>query len=132
MAEDILLKSQAGDIAAYLATPKGTAKGGVVVIQEIFGVNHHIRAVTDKFAAGGYIALAPRFFDHIKKNIELGYTPDTIAEGRGYVMTPGLGSAAPRRWRSPAIAGAAPSAGWRRRGSSPTRCRVTTAAASTG
>ena len=90
MAEDILLKSQAGDIAAYLATPKGTAKGGVVVIQEIFGVNHHIRAVTDKFAAGGYIALAPRFFDHIKKNIELGYTPDTIAEGRGYVMTPGF------------------------------------------
>ena len=90
MGEDILLKSKAGDIAAYLATPKGTAKGGVVVIQEIFGVNHHIRAVTDKFAAGGYIALAPRFFDHIKKNIELGYTPDTIAEGRGYVMTPGF------------------------------------------
>ena len=90
MAEDILLKSQAGDIAAYLATPKGTAKGGVVVIQEIFGVNHHIRAVTDKFAADGYVALAPAFFDHIKKNIELGYTPDTIAEGRGYVMTPGF------------------------------------------
>jgi len=90
MAEDILLKSKAGDIAAYLATPKGTPKGGVVVIQEIFGVNHHIRAVTDKFAADGYIALAPRFFDHIKKNIELGYTPDTIAEGRTYVMTPGF------------------------------------------
>ena len=90
MAEDILLKSQAGDIAAYLATPKGPAKGGVVVIQEIFGVNHHIKAVTDKFAADGYVALAPRFFDHIKKNIELGYTPDTIAEGRNYVMTSGF------------------------------------------
>jgi len=90
MAEDILLKSKAGDIAAYLAMPKGTPKGGIVVVQEIFGVNHHIRAVTDKFAADGYIALAPRFFDHIKKNIELGYTPDTIAEGRGYVMTPGF------------------------------------------
>ena len=61
-----------------------------MVIQEIFGVNHHIRAVTDKFAADGYLALAPRFFDHIKKGIELGYTPDTIAEGRGYVMTPGF------------------------------------------
>ena len=60
--------------------PKGTPKGGVVVIQEIFGVNHHIRAVTDKFAADGYLALAPRFFDHIKTGIELGYTPDTIAE----------------------------------------------------
>ncbi len=90
MAEDILLKSKAGDIGAYLATPKGPAKGGVVVIQEIFGVNHHIKAVTDKFAADGYVALAPRFFDHIKKNIELGYTPDTIAEGRNYVMTSGF------------------------------------------
>ena len=57
MAEDILLKSKAGDNAAYLATPKGTAKGGIVVIQEFFGVNHHIRAVTDKFAADGYLAL---------------------------------------------------------------------------
>jgi carboxymethylenebutenolidase len=66
MGEDIRLKSKAGEIGAYLATPKGTPKGGVVVIQEIFGVNHHIRAVTDKFAADGYLALAPRFFDHIK------------------------------------------------------------------
>ena len=90
MGEDIRLKSAAGEIGAYLAAPKGTPKGGVVVIQEIFGVNHHIRAVTDKFAAEGYLALAPRYFDHIKKNIELGYTPDTIAEGRGYVMTPGF------------------------------------------
>ena len=90
MGEDIRLKSAAGEIGAYLATPKGTPKGGIVVIQEIFGVNHHIRAVTDKFAADGYIALAPRFFDHIKPGIELGYTPDTIAEGRGYVMTPGF------------------------------------------
>ena len=51
MGEDIRLKSAAGEIGAYLATPKGTPKGGVVVIQEIFGVNHHIKAVTDKFAA---------------------------------------------------------------------------------
>ena len=80
MGEDIRLKSKSGEIGAYLATPKGTAKGGVVVIQEIFGVNHHIKAVTDKYAADGYIALAPRFFDHIKTGIELGYTPDTIAE----------------------------------------------------
>jgi len=90
MGEDIRLKSKAGEIGAYLATPKGTAKGGVVVIQEIFGVNHHIKAVTDKFAADGYIALAPRFFDHTKTGIELGYTPDTIAEGRKYVTELGL------------------------------------------
>jgi carboxymethylenebutenolidase len=90
MGEDIRLKSAAGGIGAYLATPKGTPKGGIVVIQEIFGVNHHIKAVTDRFAAEGYLALAPRFFDHIKPGIELGYTPDTMAEGRKYVGELGL------------------------------------------
>src|SRR5436190_19172255 len=90
MAEDIRLKSAAGEIGDYLASPKGTPKGGVVVIQEIFGVNHHIKAVTDKFAADGYIALAPRSFDHIKTGIELGYTPDTIAEGRKIVTALGV------------------------------------------
>src|SRR3954466_8769782 len=90
MGETIGLKSKAGEIGAYLATPRGTPKGGIVVIQEIFGVNHHVKAVTDKFAADGYIALAPRFFDHIKTGIELGYTPDTIAEGRKYVFAPGF------------------------------------------
>ena len=82
MGESIRLKSAAGEIGAYLATPKGTPRGGVVVVQEIFGVNHHIRAVTDSFAAQGYLALAPQYFDHIKTGIELGYTPDTIAEQR--------------------------------------------------
>ena len=90
MGEDIRLKSKVGEIGAYLAMPKGTPKGGIVVIQEIFGVNHHIKAVTDKFAADGYAALAPCFFDHIKKGVELGYTPDTIAEGRKYVTELGL------------------------------------------
>ena len=90
MGEDIRLKSAAGEIGAYLAKPAGTPKGGIVVVQEIFGVNQHIQKVTDFFASQGYLALAPRFFDHIKPGIELGYTPDTIAEGRGYVMTPGF------------------------------------------
>jgi carboxymethylenebutenolidase len=90
MGEDIRLKSAAGEIGAYLATPKGTPKGGIVVIQEIFGVNPHIRKVTDSFAAEGYIALAPKFFDHIKPGIELGYTPDTMAEGRKIVGELGL------------------------------------------
>jgi carboxymethylenebutenolidase len=90
MGENIRLKSAAGEIGAYLATPTGTAKGGIVVIQEIFGVNRHIRAVTDKFAAEGYIALAPCFFDHIKPGIELGYTPDTMAEGRKIVTELGF------------------------------------------
>jgi carboxymethylenebutenolidase len=90
MGEHIRLKSAAGEIGAYLATPTGTPKGGIVVIQEIFGVNQHIRAVTDKFAADGYIALAPCFFDHIKPGVELGYTPDTMAEGRKFVTELGL------------------------------------------
>ncbi len=146
MAEDILLKSKAGDIGAYLALPKGTPKGGVVVIQEIFGVNHHIKAVTDKFAADGYIALAPRFFDHIKKNIELGYTPDTIAEGRTYVMTQGFTDKAvqdveaaiaelkKRGARKVAVTGycwGGTIAWLAATRLSPTRCPATTAAAST-
>ena len=90
MGEDIRLKSKAGEIGAYIAAPKGTPKGGIVVIQEIFGVNQHIRAVTDQFAADGYLALAPRFFDHLKTGVELGYTPDTIAEGRKYVTELGV------------------------------------------
>jgi carboxymethylenebutenolidase len=90
MGEGIRLKSAAGEIGAYLATPKGTPKGGIVVVMEIFGTNHHIKAVTDKFALDGYLALAPCFFDHIKPGIELGYTPDTIAEGRKYVTELGL------------------------------------------
>ena len=90
MGEDIRLKSKAGEIGAYLAAPKGGAKGGIVVIQEIFGVNQHIRKVTDFFAEQGYLALAPRFFDHVKPGIELGYTPDTMAEGRKIVMGMGF------------------------------------------
>ena len=90
MGEDIRLKSAAGEIGAYLASPNGTPKGGIVVIQEIFGVNQHIRKVTDFFAGQGYLALAPRFFDHVKPGIELGYTPDTMAEGRKIVGQLGL------------------------------------------
>ena len=93
MGETIRLKSKAGEINACLATPKGDVKGGIVVIQEIFGVNPHIRKVTDFFAGQGYLALAPCFFDHIKPGIELGYTPDTMAEGRKLVMELGVDKA---------------------------------------
>ena len=53
-------------LGAYRADPAGTPKGAVVVIQEIFGVNHHIRAVTDNFAKAGYVAIAPAIFDRQK------------------------------------------------------------------
>jgi len=61
-------------LGAYVAQPKGEAKGGVVVIQEIFGVNQHIRGVADGYAAAGYVAIAPQIFDRVERNVELGYT----------------------------------------------------------
>jgi|SRR5579863_1246333 len=69
---------------AYLALPAGPARGGVVVIQEIFGVNSHIRSVADRTAEAGYVALAPDLFWRVKPHIELGYTPDDIAKGREF------------------------------------------------
>ena len=68
-------------IPAYLAEPKGPAKGGIVVIQEIFGINSHIRAVTDGYAAEGYLAIAPAIFHRIKPNVELGYEQDDMTQG---------------------------------------------------
>ena len=68
-------------IGAYRAMPEGTPKGGVVVVQEIFGVNHHIRSVTDRVAAAGYVALAPALFDRAERGIELGYDPEGIKRG---------------------------------------------------
>jgi len=71
-------------LAAYRADPAGSDKprGGLVVVQEIFGVNSHIRAVCDGFAADGYVAIAPALFDRYERNFDIGYTPDDIARGR--------------------------------------------------
>jgi carboxymethylenebutenolidase len=79
-------------LGAYWAQPKGKSKGGVVVIQEIFGVNNHIRNVCDNLAGLGYSALAPALFDRISPNFESGYTPDEIAEARKYVANPDFGA----------------------------------------
>ena len=68
-------------IPAYVAQPAGAPKGGIVVIQEIFGVNSHIRAVADGYAAQGYLAVAPAIFHRVKPNVELGYTEDDMAAG---------------------------------------------------
>ncbi len=70
---------------AWLARPSGEAKGIVVVMQEIFGVNDHIRRDTDKFAGHGYVAIAPAVFDRVETGVELGYDPDGIAKGRALV-----------------------------------------------
>jgi carboxymethylenebutenolidase len=60
-------------ISAWRAHPRGVPKGGIVVLQEIFGVNHHIRSVTTRFAQAGYLAIAPALFDRVEKNAELRY-----------------------------------------------------------
>jgi len=71
-------------IAAYRADPVGTPRGGLVVVQEIFGVNSHITAVCDGYAADGYLAVAPALFDRQEPGVELGYTPEDIARGRAF------------------------------------------------
>ena len=77
-----LTASDGHKLGAYRADPAGKPKGAVVVIQEIFGVNNHIKRTTDGFAAKGYVAIAPALFDRAKKDIQLGYDPDSIAQGR--------------------------------------------------
>jgi len=75
-------------LGAYRADPAGKPKGGIVVIQEIFGVNHHIRSVCDRVAAEGYVAIAPALFDRIQPDFESGYTPDEVANARKFVAAP--------------------------------------------
>lgn len=83
MGEWIRLKASDGHgFDAYKASPSGKPRGGLVVIQEIFGVNENIRRYCDGFAAEGYVALAPALFDRDKAKIELGYTAETVTEGR--------------------------------------------------
>jgi carboxymethylenebutenolidase len=66
---------------AYVAQPAGKPRGLVVVVQEIFGVNSHIRSVADGYAAEGYLAIAPAMFDRVQKRYETGYTQPEIAAG---------------------------------------------------
>ena len=78
------IKLTAGDgheMDAYRADPAGTAKGAIVVIQEIFGVNQHIRALADGFSADGYVAIAPALYDRAEKGVELGYDEEGRQSG---------------------------------------------------
>lgn len=82
MSETIQLRSSDGfAFPAYVARPAGKPKGAVVVLQEIFGVNSHIRAVADGYAEKGYLAVAPATFHRIQQGVELGYTPEDIQAG---------------------------------------------------
>jgi len=70
------------DFATYIAQPDAAPHGAVVVIQEIFGVNAHIREVADRFAVAGYLAVAPALFDRARPGVELAYDADGVAAGR--------------------------------------------------
>lgn len=87
MGETVSLKtSDDKQIAAYVARPAAAGKAGIVVVQEILGVNSHIRSVTDRFAAVGYLAIAPAFFDRLKPGVDMGYEPQDILAGRDLAM----------------------------------------------
>jgi carboxymethylenebutenolidase len=77
-------------IGAYLAKPAGKPKGGIVIVQEIFGVNAHIRAVTDRYASFGYTAIAPAFFDHIENDVQLGYEGSNFKKGADLATQVGI------------------------------------------
>jgi carboxymethylenebutenolidase len=84
MGTTVTLQASDGfELGAYRAEPEGTPRGGVVVIQEIFGVNVHIRAVADGYAAEGYLAIAPALFDRVERGVELGYEDKDIEQGIG-------------------------------------------------
>jgi carboxymethylenebutenolidase len=69
------------EFSAYEAQPSGKATKALVVIQEIFGVNRHIRSVADGFARDGFLAIAPALFDRVERGVELAYTPEDMKRG---------------------------------------------------
>jgi carboxymethylenebutenolidase len=72
--------------SAYVAEPSGKPKGALIVVMEIFGVNSHIKRVTDEYAGDGYLAIAPAFFDRVQRGLDIGYTPQDIEVGRGLMQ----------------------------------------------
>lgn len=89
MARWIDLATPHGNINAWRVDPAGPIRGAVLVIQEIFGVNGHIRSVTARFADAGYTALAPALFDPVERGVELGYGEAGVKRGRELVQALG-------------------------------------------
>ena len=85
MAEVTLTASDGHQLGAYRAEPSDGPKGGVVVIQEIFGVNNHIRDICDRLAAAGYVAIAPALFDRTERGFQSGYSADEVAHARSFI-----------------------------------------------
>jgi carboxymethylenebutenolidase len=85
MGRDIAFETPLGSVSGWRADPIGAPHGGLVVVQEIFGVNAHMRSVCETYAAAGFVALAPAYFDPVERGVELGYDPDGMARGRALV-----------------------------------------------
>jgi len=86
-----LTASDGFTLGGYRCDPHSAPKGGLVVIQEIFGVNQHIRNVCDRFAAQGYASVAPAIFDRYQPDFETGYSPAEIEEARKYIAKADMG-----------------------------------------
>jgi carboxymethylenebutenolidase len=78
---DRLRASDGHELDAYVSRPSATPISGLVVLQEAFGVNHHIRSVADSYAKDGFLAVAPALFDRIKRGVELGYEAADLQTG---------------------------------------------------
>jgi len=86
LSEFVTLTSLDGhQLSAYVARPEGDPIGGLVVVQEIFGVNQHIRSVADGYARDGFLAVAPALFDRIERGIELGYEGVDAQRARSFI-----------------------------------------------
>jgi carboxymethylenebutenolidase len=85
MGHPVSIETPSGRISGWRADPPVPAKGALVLLQEIFGVNAHIRRVADRFAAHGFIVVAPALFDHIQHQAEFGYDAEGVARGRALV-----------------------------------------------
>jgi carboxymethylenebutenolidase len=93
MGRDIAFDTPLGSIAGWRADPVEAPRGALVVVQEIFGANAHMRSVADGYAAAGYVALAPAFFDPVERGVELGYDEAGVAKGRRLVDALGFDKA---------------------------------------
>ncbi|MFY8136101.1 MAG: dienelactone hydrolase family protein [Aquimonas sp.] len=90
MTRRIALETHHGRIGAHLAEPAGSPRAGLVLIQEIFGVNRHIRAVAEQWAGLGYAVIAPQLIDFVEPDVELDYTAEGVARGRTYMADVGF------------------------------------------
>ena len=90
MSQWITLSTAHGPVRAWQALPEGTPRAGLVVIQEIFGANAHIRHVAEQYAAEGYAVLAPAFFDLLEPGLELAYDAEGVNRGKELVTALGV------------------------------------------